>query len=160
MISETSFFLAAGLAVTCLGLSKSGFAGFGLAAAPLLSLVVPPVQAAAILLPIMLLQDAISVWVYRRDWDNWNSTVLLPSAVLGIGAAWLLAAYTSDALLRLAVGLAGIAFALNHWIRRASDLAVREPSPISGVLWGGVAGFAGTLAHAAGPPFQIFVLTP
>ena len=54
-------------AVTCLGLAKGGFIGFGLVATPLLALAVSPLQAAAILLPIMLLQDLISTWTYRRE---------------------------------------------------------------------------------------------
>ena len=52
-------------------------------ATPLLALVLPPLQAAAILLPILIVQDVISVWVYRRDWDAWNLKVMLPARVFG-----------------------------------------------------------------------------
>jgi uncharacterized membrane protein YfcA len=153
-LSDTLFLIAAALAVTCLGLSKSGFAGFGLAATPVLALAVPPLQAAAILLPLMILQDVISIWAYRREWSGWNLAVLLPSAALGIGIAWWLAAYTSDALVRLSVGLIAVACILSQW-RKA---ATATPTVPRGLFWGGLAGFAGTLAHAAGPPFQMFVL--
>ncbi len=61
LITDPVFYLAAIPAVTFLGLSKGGFAGVGLMATPLLALVLPPLQAAAILLPILLLQDVISV---------------------------------------------------------------------------------------------------
>ena len=77
MITDPYFYLLALPAIIVLGLGKGGFAGIGMAAAPLLSLYIPPLQAAAILLPILLCQDVISVWVYRRDWDAWNVKVLL-----------------------------------------------------------------------------------
>jgi uncharacterized membrane protein YfcA len=61
IISDPIFYLTAIPAVTFLGLSKGGFSGVGLLATPLLALVLPPLQAAAILLPILILQDVISV---------------------------------------------------------------------------------------------------
>jgi len=67
MITDPLFYLLALPAVTLLGLGKGGFAGVGMIATPLLALAVPPLQAAAIVLPILLVQDIISVWVYRRE---------------------------------------------------------------------------------------------
>lgn len=144
-------------AVTFLGLAKGGFAGVGMVATPMMALIIPPLQAAAIFLPILLVQDAISVWVYRRDWDWWNLKILMPGAVIGIGVAWLLAAYVSDAVVRLAVGLIGIAFVLNAWFGRMPE-KVQQPRPLAGVFWGSLSGFTSTLVQAGSPPFQIFLL--
>jgi hypothetical protein len=47
---------------------KGGFAGLGMISTPLLALCAA-VAAAAILLPILLCPDAISVWAYRRHWS-------------------------------------------------------------------------------------------
>ena len=69
MITDPLFYLLAIPAVTFLGLSKGGFAGLGMLATPLLALVVPPLEEAAILLPILIVQDAISVWTYHRAWS-------------------------------------------------------------------------------------------
>ena len=85
VITDPLFYLVAVPAVTLLGLGKGGFAGLGMIATPLVALVVPPLQGAAILLPILICQDAISVWIYRRHWDAWNLKVLVPGSVLGIG---------------------------------------------------------------------------
>ncbi len=145
------------VAVILLGLAKGGFAGVGMAATPLLALVLPPLQAAAILLPILLVQDAISVWAYRRDWDAWNLKVMMPGAVVGIIIAWLVAAYLSDAMVRLMVGLIGLVFVLNAWFGREPRL-VRRPSVVSGTFWGALTGFTSTLVQAGSPPFQVFVL--
>jgi uncharacterized membrane protein YfcA len=72
VITDPLFYLLATVAVILLGLSKGGFFGLGVMALPLLSLQVPPLQAAAIILPTVLAQDALTVWTYRHDWSAWN----------------------------------------------------------------------------------------
>src|SRR6202171_3811114 len=97
IITDPLFYLLAIPAVVALGLGKGGFAGIGMISTPLLALTMPPLQAAAILLPILLCQDVISCWVYRREWSGWNLKVLLPGSVVGVGAAWLFAPYVRTA---------------------------------------------------------------
>jgi len=155
VITDPIFYLLALPAVTILGLGKGGFAGVGMAAAPLLSLYIPPLQAAAILLPILMCQDAISVWTYRRDWDAWNVKVLMGGALFGLGAAWAFAAFVPDAAIRLLVGLIGLAFVLNAWFGRTR---LAPPTVARGIFWGGVAAFTSTLIQAGAPPFSVFVL--
>jgi uncharacterized membrane protein YfcA len=157
VITNPWFILAAIPAVTLLGLAKGGFAGIGMAATPLLALTVPPLQAAAIVLPILLVQDAISVWTYRRTYSGWNLKVMLPGAVVGVAAAWVLAAHVSDTFLRLAVGLIGVAFVLNGWLREL-PLEARKPTALGGLFWGGLSGFTSTLVQAGAPPFQVHLL--
>lgn len=155
MIADASFYLVAGVAVTCLGLSKGGFIGFGLIATPLLALAIPPLQAAAILLPIMLAQDLFSAWSFRDDWDYLTLSVMLPGSLLGIALAWALASYLNEALVRLAVGMVGLSFAISHWI----GLKSKAQNRTSGLFWGIVSGFTGTLANAGGPPFLVYAMS-
>ena len=157
MISDPLFYVAAAVAVVFLGLAKGGFSGVGIIATPLIALLVPPVQAAAIVLPILLVQDVVSVWVYRRDWDGWNLKVLLPGAAIGIAAGWALAAYVSESYVRLALGLIACAFVLNIWFGAERKVATR-PSAASGVFWGALSGFTSMISHAGAPPFQMHVL--
>jgi uncharacterized membrane protein YfcA len=157
VITDPAFYAAAAFAVLCLGLGKGGFSGVGLAATPLLALVVPPVQAVAIVLPLLLLQDVVSVWVYRRDWDAWNLKVLLPGSVIGVAAGWAFAAFVSDAQLRLALGLISLVFVLNAWFG-PKDQPARRPGWFSGVFWGAGCGFTSTISHAGAPPFYMHVL--
>jgi uncharacterized membrane protein YfcA len=157
VLTDPFFWLVIIPAVTFLGLSKGGFAGIGMASTPLLALVLPPLKAAAILLPILLVQDAISVWVYRREWSLWNLKVLTPGAVIGVAAAWLLAAHVSEAFVRLAIGLIGVGFSLNTWLSRFPEQAAR-PNTASGVFWGALSGFTSTFAQVGAPPFQLYVL--
>lgn len=159
MISDPVFYLVAAIAVISLGLSKGGFAGIGQIATPLLAVFMPPLEAAAILLPIMMLQDAMAVWVYRKDWDALNLKVMLPGAVIGMCVAWVLAAHLSEAAVRIAVGVISIAFVLYAWFshpRVATDTA--PPNALHGAFWGGVSGFTSTLCQAGSPPYQVHVL--
>jgi uncharacterized protein len=157
VISDPLFYIAAVIGVVFLGLAKGGFSGAGMIATPLIALTVPSVQAAAIVLPILLVQDVISVWAYRRDWDAWNLKVLVPGATIGIGAGWALAAYVSEPYVRLALGLIALAFVLNVWFGAEHKVATR-PSAVSGLFWGALSGFTSMISHAGSPPFQMHVL--
>ncbi|MCZ7641653.1 MAG: sulfite exporter TauE/SafE family protein [Pseudorhodoplanes sp.] len=165
MINDPIFYLIAIPAVLAIGLAKGGFAGVGLLATPLLALYLPPLEAAALLLPILLIQDAISLWWYRRDWDAWNLKVLLPGAVIGMGIGWFYAAQVSDAAIRLVVGAIGVLFVAHAWgvaafnaLRKRGPAGPRKMSAASGMFWGAVSGFTSLLTQGGGPPFQIHIL--
>ena len=157
--TDPIFWLAAAISVTCFGFAKGGFGGVGMAATPIFALVIPPLEAAAILLPILLMQDVISLYAFRKEWDSWNLKVLLPGAVAGIGLAWALAAVVSDVWVKLIVGVIAFVFVMNQWFGLAKKAAAStRPSAFSGVFWGAASGFTSTLAHAGSPPMSIHVL--
>jgi uncharacterized membrane protein YfcA len=156
VFSDPLFLLTAVVAVLLVGLAKGGFSGIGMAATPLLALTMPPLQALAILLPILMMQDVISVWWYRHDWDGWNVKVMLPGAVIGVTLAGLLASVVPDNMVRLLIGVIGVVFILNVWFGRMPP--PRRPSALSGVFWGAGAGFTSAIASAGMPPFSVHVL--
>src|SRR6476469_3604310 len=157
IITDPLFYLLAIPAMTALGLGKGCLAGVGLIATPLLALTMPPLQAAAIVLPILLCQDAISVWVYRRQWSRWNLKVLLPGALVGVGIAWLFAAYVPNAYVEIAVGVTGVCFALYTWFGQV-PMHPQSPSGPVGMFWGSLAGFTSTNNQVGAAPYQIHVL--
>jgi uncharacterized membrane protein YfcA len=156
VFTDPLFLFVAFIAVLLVGLAKGGFSGIGMAATPLLALAVPPLQALAILLPILLAQDVVSIWWYRRDWDGWNLKVMLPGAIVGVGLAWLVGSVVPDNVVRLIIGMIGVTFVLNSWFGRVPPPG--RPSAASGVFWGAGAGFTSTIASAGMPPFSIHVL--
>lgn len=160
MVTDPLFYAAAVPAIILMGLAKGGFSGLGLLSLPLMALVLSPVQAAAITLPILMVQDVVTVWAYRRTWDRRNVAILLPSAVVGILTGYLLAAKVSDAAVTLAVGLFSVVFALRRMVleRQAIPPAPAKADIPRGVFWGWVTGFTSMIAHAGGPPFQIYVM--
>ncbi len=159
MPTDSTYFLAASAAVILIGLSKGGFSGLSSLAMPLLTLTISPVRAAAILLPIMIAQDWVGVWAFRREYNSRNLIILLPAALVGIAAGWGLAAYVSDAVVRLAVGVISIGFVVFMLARdRLPSRGSTRASVAPGFLWGSIAGFTSMVSHAGGPPFMVYVL--
>ncbi|HEV2557137.1 MAG TPA: sulfite exporter TauE/SafE family protein [Microvirga sp.] len=160
MITDPLFYAAAVPAVTLMGLAKGGFSGLGLLSLPLMALVVSPVQSAAIMLPILIVQDVVTVWAYRRAWDRRNVAIIVAGATFGILIGYLLAARVSDAAVTLAVGVVSLAFAIRRLIleRRETKPAATNADLPRGLFWGTIVGFTSMIAHAGGPPFQIYVM--
>lgn len=156
---DLSFYQVAIPAVLLLGISKGGFTGVGMAAMPIMALAVSPVEAASILLPILVVQDAVGLLAYRQSWDARNLAILLPGAVLGVLLGYLTATLVSEAAIKLVLGFVSITFASHRLIVDWGGRAVQvKPGPVIGVVCGVASGFTSMIAHAGGPPFQIFVL--
>lgn len=147
------------IAVILLGVAKGGMAGFGALATPLAALVLPPATAAALLLPILIVQDVISVWSFRKTWDGWIIGWMLPGAALGIAAGWFYADRVDEARLMAALGAITLAFGLYRlWVERGGRIVAASRSPgWVGSLFGVATGFTSQIAHAGGPPFQMWV---
>lgn len=158
LLSDPLFMAAALLGVTLLGVSKGGFFGLGVMALPLMSLFVPPLQAAAIILPTALAQDAVTVWNYRHNWSAWNLKIMLPSMVVGIGIAWLMAASLSPSHIRLAIGLIAALFVIRHWLAGRFERYMPTPNTATGIAFGTIGGITTMLANAGGPAWQMHLL--
>ncbi|MCI3133002.1 sulfite exporter TauE/SafE family protein [Phenylobacterium aquaticum] len=162
MITDPLFYALAVPAVIILGLAKGGFAGIGVIAVPLMALAVSPVTAASITLPILIVQDVVSVWAFRRTWDRKILILMLPSAAVGIFAGYALAAFVKPGAVELAIGAISVVFAVQRlWVERGgAQLPEPRPEglPWRGVLAGAAAGFTSQISHAGGPPFQMYVL--
>ena len=159
MHTDLLFYAVAIPAVFILGLAKGGLAGIGMLAVPLMSLAVSPVEAATIVLPILLVQDVVSVWVFRKTWDRRSVAIMLPGAAVGITLGYLLAARVSTAAVELAVGMTSIAFGAQQlWKSRHAPLEGTSAKDWVGVACGVAVGFTSQIAHAGGPPFQIYML--
>jgi len=143
-----------------MGLGKGGFIGVGTLAMPILALALSPVQGAAILLPILIVQDAVGVWAFRHSWDGHILAVMLPGAVVGVGLGYVFAASLSDRWVLGALGIISIIFALHRlWIERGGRIVAPQKLPDwIGLLCGVGSGLTSQIAHAGAPPFQIFVM--
>jgi len=161
LITDPWFYAAAIPAVLLFGISKGGFGGgLGTLAVPLMALVISPIQAAAILLPLLCLMDIVSLWQYRRKWIWPELTVLLPGSLLGIGVGTILFEYMSASVIRLIVGTVAVSFTVHYWLsvrgRSASSLT-DFPRPV-GTFFGAITGFTSFVAHAGGPPINMYLL--
>lgn len=158
MIDNPLFWVTAVISVIITGISKGGFGGLALLAVPLMALTISPVQAAGIMLPILIVMDWVSVWSYRKHWDKKLLILMLPGAILGILAAWKFAAYVDDQFVRICVGLIAVLFPIYAIFKPKSREDIVVGNRPLGVISGIAAGFTSFIAHAGGPPFQAYAI--
>lgn len=160
METDLAIYAAGAVAVLVAGISKGGFgAGLGFLATPFLALAASPAEAAAIMLPVLMLIDQIGIVSYWRKW-RWAAVwpALIAGAV-GIGLGALVFGSVSADLLRLGLGLIALLFlAFQLAQRRGWTPAAGGPRARRAGLWGAVAGFTSTISHAGGPPITIYLL--
>lgn len=158
-ISDPWFYVAAIPAVFVVGLSKGGFAG-GLAmlGVPAMALVISPVQAAGIMLPILVVMDVIALIAYKGRADRTALAILLPAAVLGIAVGWATAAYVNETYVTLLIGVLALLFVADHLWRENAVSGSRQHNRAKGSFWGLVAGFTSFVSHTGGPPFQLYMV--
>jgi len=157
--AELSFYLIAFPAVILIGLDKGGFVGLSSLAMPLLALAISPVRAAAMVLPILIVQDWVSVWAYRRDFDLRNLFILTPAAAIGVAAGWLMAARVDEQAVRLVVGVISVGFVVFMLLRsRLARGAATAPTIAPGLFWGAIAGFTSFINHVGAPPVMAYML--
>ena len=126
---------------------------------PTMSLVISPMQGAALLLPIYLISDIYGVYIYRGSFSLRNLLILIPAGVVGIIAGYLLADQISDDAVRVVIGFVGLAFLAMRMRVRVKGKGEARPADVPrGIFWGSVAGFTSFVSHAGGPAFQIYTL--
>ncbi len=162
LLADPWFYAAAIPAVILVGLSKGGLGGgVGVIGVPMMALAISPIQAAAILLPILILMDIASLWSWRGFYDAEVLSTTLPGAMLGIAVGWLMAAFVTESMVRFVVGAVAIVF-VARWagqqLRGRGVVGNARPNRIAAAIWGSVAGFTSFVAHAGGPPYQVYTL--
>jgi uncharacterized protein len=158
MITDWQFYLVAIPAVMLQGMGKGGFSGMGGLSLPLMCLAVPPVQAAAIQLPILMAQDIVGVWAYRRNLHRKNFLYCLPGTMIGIALGTFMAARVPVAVVQLLVGLIASGFVLLTVGRAAAGAKAAEPDLGRATLWASIGGFTSFVANAGGPPIQVYLM--
>ncbi|MCC7275939.1 MAG: sulfite exporter TauE/SafE family protein, partial [Alphaproteobacteria bacterium] len=141
MIADPWFYVLAVPALLLTGISKGGIgAGAGILSVPLMSLVIPPTQAAAIMLPVLCAMDLVGLWRYRTAHDRGRLMFLLPAALVGIGFGTLTFGWMPEGGVRVVIGSIAVVFVLRHWagvLLKASGEG-RAPGPRSGAFWAAV----------------------
>ncbi len=160
MIVDPLFYAVAIPAVALTGLAKGGFSGMGSLSLPALAFIINPVQAAAIMLPILIVQDVVGIWAFRKtvDWKvlGW----MLPGAGAGVLLGYVFAASVTPEGVMAAVGVISAVFGgYRLWLdRHAIPRETARMPEWAGSLFGVASGFTSQIAHAGQPPFQLWVL--
>ncbi len=158
MIENPVFWVCAAFAVLITGISKGGMGGMAVFAVPLMALTISPIQAAGIMLPILIVMDVFTVSAYRKHWDKKLIFLMLPFAVAGIILGGFLARYVTEDFVRICVGVIALIFVAYSVLKPAADGGFIRGNKIVAAVCGMLAGFTSFLAHAGGPPFKIYAL--
>lgn len=158
LIHDPAFYAVAVPAVLMMGLSKSGFlGGFGSLAVPLMALSVPVPQAAAIMLPLLLVMDATGLQQLWRHCDRTLLRLLLPAGLLGTVVGTLLFGVLSTKTVAAVVGALTLLFLAQRLLFPPRADHPPPPKPLGFVL-GIASGFTSFVAHAGSPPYNAYVL--
>ena len=158
LITDPWFYAAAVPAVLLMGLSKSGFGGgFGSLATPLMALTIAVPQAAAIMLPLLLIMDAIGVKALFMQRDRALIRLLLPAGLLGTVLGTLLFGVLSSKTVAAVVGGLTLLFLAQRLLFPPHADSPPPPRWLGFVL-GIASGFTSFVAHAGAPPVSAYVL--
>ncbi|QFU75486.1 sulfite exporter TauE/SafE family protein [Halioglobus maricola] len=158
MLTDPTFYLVSIPAVLLYGISKGGFGGsVAVLSVPLMALLMPPTQAAAIMLPILVVMDFLVVRTYWGHFDRQALKLLLPGAIVGILLGYLTADAMNDDYMRIMVGGISLVFGLQSLVALKTGVQ-RGHNAIAGSLFGSVAGFTSFSIHAGGPPFTMYLM--
>jgi uncharacterized membrane protein YfcA len=158
LLTEPWFYLASIPAVLLYGIAKGGFGGaIAVISVPMMALVMPPTQAAAILLPILVVMDILVVKTYWGVFDRRALYLLLPGALVGIAIGYLTAEAMNDDYMRILIGVLSAVFGLQYLLGLQTR-ASKTLQPLSGSLFGALAGFTSFSIHAGGPPLTMYLM--
>jgi len=157
-MTDPWFYAVAMPAVFLTGLSKSGFAtGIGALSVPLLALVIPVPQAAAVMMPLLLLADLIGLRVFRREFDKKLLRFIVPFGLVGILIGTLTFKLMSAPLVAGCVGVFTLLF-LAQQLFFPPNSDSKPPPRWLGAILVTLSGFTSFIAHAGAPPMNAYAL--
>jgi hypothetical protein len=158
MMDGALFWGLAVLASMLVGLGKGGLPVVGMLGVPVLALVISPVTAAGLLLPVYVVSDMFGLYAYRHDFSRRVLAILIPGMIAGVGIGWATAHVVPEWAVTTLVGVIGAVFAANMLIRRQIDGPPRPARVAPGLFWGAVTGFTSFVSHSGAPPYQVYTL--
>ena len=151
------FYFYATIGVVLFGISKGGFAGpIAILSIPIMALVMSPITAAAILLPVLLIMDVVAMYIYWNKWDIKNIKIIIPSAMIGIFIGTLTFSFTSEDSIRIIIGCIAIFFIILSIFQKNKILV--KPTKNKGIFWSLIGGYTSFIIHSGGTPVNFFLL--
>ncbi|MEL0622488.1 sulfite exporter TauE/SafE family protein [Marinomonas arenicola] len=155
MITDIWFYVAAVPAVFFYGMGKGGVGGIlGMLSVPLIAMTISPLQAAAILLPLLCIMDVMALIYHRKHCNYRELKSMLPAATIGVIIASFFMGSLPSTTVEWIIGGLALAFLGQKF------LVQKAPSnrPSQGYALSMLSGFASTIAHAGGPPATMHLL--
>jgi len=157
-MSGWEFWVVAVFAAALTGIGKGGVPIVGALVVPILSLVINPIAAAGLMLPVYVISDWFGLYAYRKEFDKRVLLIACVSMTLGVILGWATAKIIPESMVTVLVGVISVAFALNQLLRRAMLVEPRRAEWGTGLFWCTIAGFTSFVSHTGGPPYQMWTL--
>ncbi|MBC7480223.1 MAG: sulfite exporter TauE/SafE family protein [Pseudorhodobacter sp.] len=157
-MSGWEFWVIAVIAACLTGVSKGGVPMIGSLVVPVLSLVISPVAAAGLMLPVYVISDWFGLYAYRHAFDKRVLLIASVSMTIGVGIGWATARLIPESYVTVLVGVISVVFAVTQLLRRAVIVAPRPAEWRPGLFWCTIAGFTSFVSHNGGPPYQVWTL--
>ena len=155
--------LLGGLCAMLVGMAKTGVPGLGILVVPVMfSVVGESLSGPGALLPLLCVADCFAVFYFRRHARAWDLMHLFPWVAGGIVLGTVVLHLLPDAWLRQLVGVIVLVMVGAHLLRqRVPDerLASRQYGWRAALIFGVLTGFATTVANAAGPVMNLYLLS-
>lgn len=152
------FWVVAVAAAVMTGMGKGGLPIVGALVVPLLSLVISPVVAAGLMLPVYVVSDWFGLYAYRKEFDRRVLAIAIAGLTIGVAVGWATASVVPESWVTALVGMISVVFALNQLLRKPAVAEPRRAEVGPGLVWCGIAGFTSFVSHTGGPPYQVWTL--
>lgn len=159
MITDPVFYGLAGIGVLLTGISKGGFAGaFGGMAVALMCLRIPPQQAAAIMLPVLLAMDVFGLIAFVRSVDRKVLMSMVPGGIAGTVLGTVTFGALDVHVVRIVVGVIAVSFPLMIWLKIGGQGERAPISHVKGFFGGAGAGYTSFVAHVGAAPALLYLM--
>ena len=167
------------IAALLMGLSKTGLPPLGALGAAVIASVLPPVQAAGVALPLLIVGDLVAVSTYGRD-VRWRILRgLLPSVTAGLLVGFAALSWAPPEVSARIVGALLLLAGLGDLVRQLAARRARRRPPrltdsgsetapdnpratvrdrLARAALGATAGVSTMIANAGGPPMSLYLL--
>jgi uncharacterized membrane protein YfcA len=158
MMDGFAFWALAGLAAVLVGMGKGGLPVVGMLSVPVMALVMSPVAAAGLLLPVYVVSDMFGLYAYRHAFDRRVLAIIIPGMTIGVVLGYFTASVVSEDWVTVLIGMIGVVFALNLLLRAKAVVEPRRAEVAPGIFWGTLTGFTSFVSHSGGPPYSVYTL--
>jgi uncharacterized protein len=159
MLIDPVTLAVAALGIFVLGFLKGAFGGgFAIIGIPLLSLVMDPIAAGALMAPMLLAMDMVALRYWKPStWSAPDLQWLLPALIVGIGLGGVVLAWLDPRAISIAMAMVTLLFTA-LWVRGGGQVVQGPRVPAKAVAAGVAAGITTMVAHAGGPPLAMYLL--
>lgn len=157
-MSGWEFWVVAVIGAVLTGMGKGGIPIVGALVVPVMSLVIHPVVAAGLMLPVYVVSDWFGLYAYRKEFDARVLWIACVGMTFGVALGWATASFVPESWVTILVGVIAVAFSLNQLIRKPAVVEPRRAELAPGLFWTAIAGFTSFVSHTGGPPYQVWTL--